>query len=122
MPYPVLGLFAGVFVDRWPRRTVLVWAGIGRAVSLALIPGLWWLGVLQVWVLVCLLLVFRAFAVFGFAATQSFLPRLVPRDGLGVRLACAPSWARAGGPPTGTPRWGLWRSRRTSGSWPTGWG
>ncbi|WP_319805239.1 MFS transporter [Micropruina sonneratiae] len=104
VPYAVLGFFAGVFVDRWPRRTVLVWAGIGRAVSLALIPLLWWLGVLQVWLLVCLLLVFGAFAVFGFAATQSFLPRLVPRDGLvraNARLDQADNTAQTLGPTIG---------------------
>jgi MFS family permease len=79
VPYAVLGLIAGVYTDRWRRRPILVWASIGRAVSLGAIPILWVTGVLQIWMLVIALLLFGAFSVFGFAATQSLLPRLVPR-------------------------------------------
>ena len=85
VPYAILGLIAGVYVDRWPRRTVLVWSSVGRALALAAIPVLWALGALNMWVLVVLLLAFGAFSVFGFAATQSLLPRLVP----GSRLVTA---------------------------------
>ena len=79
VPYALLGLVAGVYVDRWRRQRVLVWASVGRAVSLALIPALWLAGLLHVWVLVGLLLLFGSFAVFGFAATQSLLPQIVER-------------------------------------------
>jgi len=87
VPYAVLGLFAGVYTDRWRRRPILVWASVGRALSLGAIPVLWLLGALQIWMLVVLLLLFGAFSVFGFAATQSFLPRLVPRSRLVVANA-----------------------------------
>ena len=54
--------------------------GERRACSLpGRIPVLWLTGVLQIWILVIALLLFGAFSVFGFAATQSLLPRLVPR-------------------------------------------
>jgi MFS family permease len=79
VPYAALGLIAGVYTDRWRRRPILVWASVGRAVSLSAIPVLWLTGVLQIWMLVIALLLFGAFSVFGFAATQSLLPRLVPR-------------------------------------------
>ncbi|HUB39959.1 MAG TPA: MFS transporter [Streptosporangiaceae bacterium] len=79
VPYALLGLIAGVYTDRWRRKPVLVWASIGRAGSLGAIPILWLIGVLQIWILVIALLSFGAFSVFGFAATQSLLPRLVPR-------------------------------------------
>lgn len=82
VPYAVLGLVAGVFVDRWRRRTTLMVASLGRAVSLAAIPLLWVLDVLSVGSLIALLLLFGLFSVFGFAASQSFLPRLVPRHRL----------------------------------------
>jgi Major Facilitator Superfamily len=49
-----------------------------RAVSLGAIPVLWLTGALQIWNLVVALLLFGAFSVFGFAADQSLLPRLVP--------------------------------------------
>lgn len=82
LPYGILGLFAGVFVDRWPRKPTVVWASMGRALSLGAIVVLWLSGVLQIWMLVLALLAFGSFSVFGFAATQSLLPRLVRRDEL----------------------------------------
>lgn len=82
LPYAVLGLIAGVYVDRWRRKPVLVWASVGRAVCLGAVPVLRLAGVLQIWMLVIALLFFGAFSVFGFAATQSLLPRLVPRGQL----------------------------------------
>jgi MFS family permease len=82
VPYAVLGLVAGAYVDRWRRRPTLVVASIGRALCLATIPLLWVLGALSVWNLIVLLLLFGGFSVFGFAASQSLLPRLVARDRL----------------------------------------
>jgi MFS family permease len=82
VPYALLGLIAGVYTDRWRRKPVLVWASVGRALSLGAIPILWLTGGLHIWILVTALLLFGAFSVFGFAATQSLLPRLVPRTRL----------------------------------------
>src|ERR1700722_18923356 len=79
VPYALLGLIAGVYTDRWRRQPVLVWASVGRAVSLGAIPVLWLTGFLQIWMLFLSLLLFGAFSVSGFAATQSLLPRLVLR-------------------------------------------
>ena len=104
VPYAVLGLVAGVYVDRWRRKSVLVWASIGRAVCLGLIPLLWLAGALHLWVLIVLLLAFGAFAVFGFAATQSLLPQIVPRSRLlsaNARLDQADATAQTAGPAIG---------------------
>jgi MFS family permease len=79
VPYALLGLIAGAYTDRWRRKPILVWASVGRAVSLGAIPVLWMTGALRIGMLVVMLLLFGAFSVFGFAATQSLLPRLVPR-------------------------------------------
>ncbi|GAB3560720.1 MFS transporter [Spelaeicoccus albus] len=87
VPYALLGLLAGAYTDRWRRRPILVWASIGRAATLGVIPVLWLSGVLQIWMLVTTLLLFGGCSVFGFAATQSLLPRLVPRKGLVVANA-----------------------------------
>lgn len=38
MPFLLVGLFAGVWVDRLPRRSILIGADIGRAVLLGSIP------------------------------------------------------------------------------------
>ena len=104
LPYAALGLIAGVYVDRWRRKPVLVWASVGRACSLGAVPVLWLSGVLQVWMLVIALLFFGAFSVFGFAATQSLLPRLVPRGGMitaNARLDQADAAATTLGPAAG---------------------
>ena len=82
VPYALLGLIAGAYADRWRRKPVLVWASVGRALSLGAIPILWLTGGLHIWILIIALLLFGAFSVFGFAATQSLFPRLVPRTRL----------------------------------------
>ena len=82
VPYALLGLIAGVYTDRWRRKPVLVWASVGRALSLSAVPILWHIGVLQIWMLVIALLLFGAFSVFGFAARPSrwFLAWYPERD------------------------------------------
>ncbi len=104
VPYALLGLIAGVYTDRWRRKPVLVWASVGRAVSLGAVQVLWAIGVLHIWVLLIALLLFGAFSVFGFAATQSLLPRLVPRERLvpaNARLDQADAAAQTLGPAIG---------------------
>jgi MFS family permease len=104
LPYALLGLIAGVYTDRWRRKPVLVWASVGRAVSLGAIPVLWLAGGLHIWILVIALVLFGAFSVFGFAATQSLLPRLVPQAKLvpaNARLDQADAAAQALGPAIG---------------------
>jgi MFS family permease len=104
VPYAVLGLLAGAYVDRWRRKPVLVWASVGRALTLGLVPLLWLWGLLEIWVLVVLLLAFGAFAVFGFAASQSLLPHLVARSRLlaaNARLDQTDAAAQTAGPALG---------------------
>ncbi len=104
VPYALLGLIAGAYTDRWRRKPILVWASVGRAISLGAIPILWEIGVLQIWMLVIALLLFGACSVFGFAATQSLLPRLVPRTSLvsaNARLDQADAAAQTLGPALG---------------------
>ena len=104
VPYALLGLIAGVYTDRWRRKPILVWASVGRALSLGAIPILWLAGVLHIWILVIALVLFGAFSVFGFAATQSLLPRLVPQARLvpaNARLDQADAAAATLGPAIG---------------------
>ncbi|GLI27273.1 MFS transporter [Agromyces rhizosphaerae] len=104
VPYAIVGLIAGVYADRWRRKPLLVWASVGRAVSLGAIVVLWLLGALEIWMLVIALLAFGTFAVFGFAATQSLLPRLVPRTRLvhaNARLDQTDAAAQTLGPAAG---------------------
>lgn len=52
VPYALLGLVAGVYTDRRPRKPILIWASVGRALSLGVVPVLWLAGALQIWMLV----------------------------------------------------------------------
>jgi MFS family permease len=104
VPYAVLGLIAGVYADRWRRQRILVWSSVGRSATLGALPVLWACGALEVWTLVMLLLAFGAFSVFAFAATQSLLPRLVPRGRLveaNARLDQSDAAAQTLGPALG---------------------
>jgi MFS family permease len=82
LPYMLLGIFAGALVDRWRRKPVLVSTALGRSLLLLVIPMLWATGLLSLPVLAVVLFAFGTLAIFGDAAAQSFLPRLVPRGSL----------------------------------------
>jgi MFS family permease len=78
VPYLLFGLLAGVVVDRYRRRPILVGADLGRAALLALIPLLAFVHWLSMPVLVGFVAVFGVLALLYDAAHQSYLPRLVP--------------------------------------------
>jgi MFS family permease len=79
LPYALFGLIVGAYVDRTRRKPLLIWASVGRGVCLGAIPLLWLTGLLNLWVTAAALFVFGILSVVGFAATQSLLPRIVPR-------------------------------------------
>jgi MFS family permease len=49
LPATIFSLFAGVLVDRWDRKRVMLICDIGRALSLASIPIAYTLGLLTIW-------------------------------------------------------------------------
>lgn len=101
LPYLVLGLIVGALVDRARRRPVMVWADSARAVLLAAIPIAWMLGTLSFAVLLVIVVVFGALSLVNDAASQSFIPRLVPRARLQrahARLDGADAVAQTAGP------------------------
>ncbi|GGL89238.1 MFS transporter [Curtobacterium citreum] len=79
LPYTIFGLVVGAYVDRFRRKPLLIWSSVGRGLSLAVIPVSWAFGLLDLWVTAGALFVFGVLSVIGFAATQSLLPRIVPR-------------------------------------------
>lgn len=78
----LVGLPAGVWVDRLRYRHVLVLSDVIRAVILLTIPLAWWLGVLSIWQLYAVALVTGIFSVFFDVAYQSCLPHLIGRSRL----------------------------------------
>src|SRR6476469_3944445 len=85
LPHLVIGLLAGVWVDRLPRRRpLLVAADLLAATALLTIPLAWWLGVLTVPQLVAAELVVGSCRVVFRPAYQSHLPDVVSREQLTV--------------------------------------
>lgn len=82
LPWVVIGLFVGVAVDRLPRRSVLIFSDIARAILLATIPLGAILGLLTMAQLFILGLVVGTLDVFWLTAFRSYVPRVVRRDHL----------------------------------------
>ncbi len=73
----VVGLPAGAWIDRMRKRQVMIWADAVRALALAALPLLWWLGALQMWHLYAVSLVIGIATVFFDVSYQSLIPSLV---------------------------------------------
>src|SRR6266511_5736748 len=101
-PLLLLGLFAGVWVDRMPRRPLMIAADVGRALLLLSIPLAYLLGALRIEQLYLVAALAGVLTVFFDVAYQSFLPTLVEREQLAegnAKLAVSDSIAEIAGPP-----------------------
>jgi MFS family permease len=78
----LIGLPAGVWVDRLSRRPVMLVADFTRAVLLLSVPVAWWLDVLTLAHLIVVALLVGAATVMFDIAYQSYLPALVGREQL----------------------------------------
>ena len=101
LPYLVLGLVVGTLVDRVRRRPVMMVTDGVRAGLLALVPLAHVTGVLTFPLLLAVVLAFGTASLVNDAASQSFVPRLVPRASLQrahARLDGAGAVAQTAGP------------------------
>ena len=99
--YLGLGLFAGVTVDRMPRRIVMMIADIGRAVALGSIPLAFTLGVRSIYHLYLVAAIVGILNVFFEIAYHSYLPTLVEPGELiegNAKLSLGDGAAQMGGP------------------------
>jgi MFS family permease len=104
LPFLLVGLPAGAWVDRLRRRPVLIAADVGRAAALASIPAAWALSILTLPQLYVVSLVSGVLTVFFDVAYQSYLPVLVGSNRLvegNAKLAATESGARVAGPAVG---------------------
>ena len=103
LPFLLISLPAGVWVDRLPRRRILISGDLVRAVALGTIPGVWFmrpelLGMPWLYVVA---IVGGTATVFFDAAYQAYLPSLVERDQLiegNQKLELSRSTAQLTGP------------------------
>lgn len=101
LPFLLVSLPAGVWVDRLPRRPILVAGDLARAGLLASIPIANWMGVLTIWQLYGVGFVVGIATVFFDIAYQSYLPSLVARQQIidgNAKLEISRSAAQLGGP------------------------
>ena len=97
----IVGLPAGAWIDRMLKRKVMIASDLLRAVALAAIPVLWWLGVLQVWHLVIVAVLVGVGSVFFDVSYQSYIPFIVEPRQVGdanAKLEASFQVARIGGP------------------------
>lgn len=82
VPFPVLGLFVGVWADRLSRRTIMIVADGGRALALGSIPVAALVGRLHIEQLYVVAVLTGIGNVFFGITYQSYVPVLIERDKL----------------------------------------
>ena len=80
LPFPILALGAGAWVDRVRRRPLMIGADIGRLFALGSIPPAAALGVLTLYQLYAVALITGVFTVFFDIAYLAYVPSLVGRE------------------------------------------
>lgn len=78
LPWLVIGLPAGAWVDRWPRRPLMIACDTVSAAAFASVPVAAWLGVLTFAQLAGVVLVAGLAEVFFATAYQVYLPSVIP--------------------------------------------
>lgn len=87
LPYIALGLPAGALIDRWDRRTVMMWCDLARALAMASVPLAWFTGILTTTQLLIVPLVYGSAVSFSNIAQVAALPRLVAKEQLAAAQA-----------------------------------
>lgn len=103
-PVLLVGLFAGVWVDRRRRQPVLIATDLGRAVLLSTVPLASALGVLRIELLYVVTLLAGTLTMLFGVAHMSFVPSLVERERLvegNSKLEATTSAAQVAGPGLG---------------------
>ncbi len=101
LPVTLLGLVAGVWVDRGHPVRIMVVANVARLALIAAVPLAHVFGLLSMGLLLAVALAAGVFAVFFDIAYQTFVPHTVPQDGLPAansRLELSRSVAQLCGP------------------------
>ena len=104
LPYLLIGLVAGAWVDRLPKRPLMIATDIGRGICLLVIPIAAAFDLLTFWLLLVVAFVVGVLSVFFNAAYSALLPRVVRRDQLtdaNGKLLGSASVAQVAGPALG---------------------
>ncbi|WP_433020774.1 MFS transporter [Kribbella sp. CA-294648] len=85
LAWALIGLPAGVITQRLPLRRTQIACDLVRALAIASVPLVWWLGYLSIGQLVATALVINFAEVLFFAASSTFMVSVVPKDELNAR-------------------------------------
>ncbi|MBK5719253.1 MFS transporter [Dysgonomonas sp. Marseille-P4677] len=86
LPFIVLGLFTGVYVDRWDRKRTMILADSFVAICSAGLGILFYLDITPLWLIYLLLALRSAGSAFHMPAMQASVPLLAPESEL-MRIA-----------------------------------
>jgi MFS family permease len=104
LPFMLFAIPAGVWVDRLPRKPILVAGDLGRFLLLGTVPLAYGLDALTIWQLYAVAFTYGICTVFFDVAYQSYLPSLVTREQLidgNSKLEISRSASQLGGPGLG---------------------
>jgi MFS family permease len=90
LPYSLIGPFAGVFIDRWSRRQILVWSALLRTTFVVLTAALMAAGSRGAPLYVAVLLVLGVNRFF-LSSLSAALPHVVPKDELVMANSVSPT-------------------------------
>ena len=90
LPYSLIGPFAGVFIDRWSRRQILVWSALLRSAFVALAAVLMAAGNRAVPLYIAVLLVLGVNRFF-LSSLSAALPHVVAEDKLVMANSVSPT-------------------------------
>ncbi|MDT0343940.1 MFS transporter [Streptomyces litchfieldiae] len=82
VPYLLIGLFVGVWLDRRPKRPIIAFSDAARAVLLLAVPLAWWQDWLSAPLLMLIAFLVGCCSVISDVGTASFLPTVVSRKDL----------------------------------------
>ena len=86
LPFIILGLFTGVYVDRWDRKRTMILADSFVALCSAALGILFYVGMTPLWLIYLLLALRSAGSAFHMPAMQASVPLLAPESEL-MRIA-----------------------------------
>ena len=81
-PSIVLTLFGGVLADRWDQRRLVIGSQLLQVLNLAILAGLCFLDVVQVWHIMLIIAARATVGVFETPARQAMFPHLIDRASL----------------------------------------
>lgn len=101
LPTILVGLFLGGWIDRRPKKALLIAMDVLRAATVIAIPFAWWTGALTIWWLYSAALIAGAGSAVFQTADNAYLPSLIPKPALvdgNSKLETTESVAEIAGP------------------------